>query len=196
MTTTVERKEEPMTFEQIRESFQAISRSQEETAREMKNITRIQEETALQMKGTDRKISRLGNRLGELIEHLTASNIVEKVNAVGYRFDHISRNHELKDEQNNDVAELDILLEDGDYAMVVEVKTNLTKRDVREHLQRMDTLRRHADAHGDKRKYVSSVAGALIGDGAREYALEQGLYVIEHPGQTIEIIAPPKKREW
>jgi hypothetical protein len=60
----------------------------------------------------------------------------------------------------------------------------------------MDTLRRHADAHGDKRKYVSSVAGALIEDGARKYALEQGLYVIEHPGQTIEIVAPPQKREW
>jgi hypothetical protein len=40
------------------------------------------------------------------------------------------------------------------------------------------------------------VAGALIEDGAREYALKQGLYVIEHPGQTIEIVAPPKKREW
>jgi hypothetical protein len=174
--------ETAMTFEQIREMFQTIGRKQEETDR--------------QMKETDRKISRLGSRLGELIEDLTASNLVEKVNAEGYRFTKISRNNTIKDEKNKLKAEIDILLEDGDYAMVVEVKTNLTKADVKEHLQRMDTLRRHADAHGDKRKYVSSVAGALIKDGAKEYALEQGLYVIEHPGQTIEIVAPPQKREW
>ena len=195
-TMTAAPQEPALTFEQIREMFQAIGRSQKETDQIIKEVGRKQEETARQMKETDRKISRLGSRLGELIEDLTASNLVEKVNEEGYRFTRISRNTTIKDEKNNIKAEIDILLEDGDYAMVVEVKTNLTKTDVKEHLQRMDTLRRHADAHGDKRKYVSSVAGALIEDGARNYALEQGLYVIEHPGQTIEIVAPPQKREW
>ncbi|GHT86736.1 hypothetical protein FACS1894137_12740 [Spirochaetia bacterium] len=188
-TTTAIPQEPALTFEQIREMFQDIGRKQEETARSQK-------ETARQMKETDRKISNLGSRLGNLIEHLTASDIIDKFNEAGYRFTQISRNHELKDARNNILAEIDILLENGDFAMVVEVKTNLTKGDVKEHLNRMETLRRYADAHGDKRKYVSSVAGALIAGGVREYALEQGLYVIEHPGQTIEIVAPPQKREW
>jgi Holliday junction resolvase-like predicted endonuclease len=160
-------------------------------------------ETRVRQEETDRQIGRLSNRQGELIEALTASNLVEKVNACGFRFTRISRNIRIKDEKNKVKAEIDILLEDGEYAMVVEVKTNLTKTDVKEGLERMDTLRRHADAHGDKRKYVcSGVAGALIEDGAREYALNQGLYVIkdllvlEHPGQTIEILAPPQRCEW
>jgi CRISPR/Cas system-associated exonuclease Cas4 (RecB family) len=188
--TTAERKEEPMTFEKVWEMFHAMNQESNRKFQEMS------QELDRKMAETDRQIGRLGSRLGELIEHLTASNIIEKVNAEGYRFDHISRNHKIKDEKNKVLAEIDILLEDGDYAMVVEVKTNLTKTDVKEHLQRMDTLRRHADAHGDKRKYVSGVAGALLEEGVREYALKQGLYVIEHPGQTIEIIAPPQKREW
>ncbi|GHV91323.1 hypothetical protein AGMMS50268_18260 [Spirochaetia bacterium] len=189
--------EKGLTFEKVWEMFQEsgreFDRRLQESERKFQEMIR---ETDQRMAETDRQISRLGNRLGELIEHLTASNIVEKVNAEGYRFDHISRNHKIKDEKNNVVAEIDILLEDGDYAMVVEVKTNLTKTDVKEHLQRMDTLRHHADAHEDKRKYISGVAGALIEEGVREYALKQGLYVIEHPGQTIEILAPPQKREW
>ncbi|GHV74260.1 hypothetical protein AGMMS49940_15620 [Spirochaetia bacterium] len=175
MTTGQVQGEAPMTFEQIREMFQEIGRKQEET---------------------DRQISRLGSRLGDLIEHLTASNILDKFNDEGYQFTQISRNHTLKDTKNMVIAEIDILLENGNYAMVVEVKTNLTKSDIKDHLKRMETLRRYADARGDKRKFVSSVAGALIDDGAREYALAQGLYVIEHPGQTVEIVAPPKKREW
>ncbi|GHV75519.1 hypothetical protein AGMMS49942_03400 [Spirochaetia bacterium] len=208
MTTTSKERKDPLTFEKVWEMFQESDRKfqamnlesdrkfQEMTAeadRRMAETERIIKETNRE---TDRQISRLGNRLGELIEHLTASNLVEKINAEGYRFDHISRNHKIKDEQNKVVAEIDILLEDGEYAMIVEVKTNLTKTNVNEHLQRMETLRRHADKHGDKRKYVSSVAGALIEDGAREYALEQGLYVVEHPGQTIEIVAPAQRREW
>ncbi|GHV81183.1 hypothetical protein AGMMS49944_29740 [Spirochaetia bacterium] len=196
MTATKERQEEPLTFEKVWAALMETDRIVKENAEAIKETDRQMKENARSQKETDRQISRMGNRLGELIEHLTASNIVEKVNAEGYRFDHISRNHKIKDETNKVVAEIDILLEDGEYAMVVEVKTNLTKTNVKEHLQRMDTLRRHADIHGDKRKYVCSVAGALIEDGAREYALEQGLYVIEHPGQTIEIVAPPKKREW
>ncbi|GHV73659.1 hypothetical protein AGMMS49940_09610 [Spirochaetia bacterium] len=195
-TTTAIPQEPALTFEQIREMFRDIGRSQKETARSQKETDLKFQELARQMKETDRKISNLGSRLGNLIEHLTASDIIDKFNEAGYRFTQISRNHELKDAKNNILAEIDILLENGDYAMVVEVKTNLTKGDVKEHLNRMETLRRYADAHGDKRKYISSIAGALIAGGVREYALEQGLYVIEHPGQTIEIVAPPKKREW
>jgi Holliday junction resolvase-like predicted endonuclease len=194
MTTIAERKDEPLTFEKVWEMFQESGR---EFDRQMKAMSQESDRKFREMtQETDRQISRLGNRLGELIEALTASNIVEKVNAEGYRFTKISRNIRIKDEKNKVKAEIDILLEDGDYAMVVEVKTNLTKTDVKEHLERMDTLRRHADNHGDKRKYVSSVAGALIEDGASEYALSQGMYVIEHPGQTIEILAPPQRREW
>ncbi|GHV76809.1 hypothetical protein AGMMS49942_16300 [Spirochaetia bacterium] len=207
MTTTQVQPEAPMTYEQIREMFQETeqmlkenAQSQKETSLQIKETDRILQElgkeTDRKMKETDRKISNLGSRLGNLIEHLTASDIVDKFNEAGYRFTRISRNHELKDTKNNILAEIDILLENGDFVLAVEVKTNLTKSGVKEHLNRMETLRRCADACGDKRKYVGSVAGALIAGGVREYALGQGLYVIEHPGQTIEIVAPPKTREW
>ncbi|MDR2049381.1 MAG: UTP--glucose-1-phosphate uridylyltransferase, partial [Treponema sp.] len=157
--------------------------SQKETAEQMK-------ETAEQMKETDRKISRLGSRLGDLIEHLTASNILDEFKKQGYEFTRISRNNKIKDEKNRILAEIDILLENGDFAMVVEVKSLLTTSDVKDHIKRMETLRRYADLHGDGRKYVSSVSGALIEEAARDFALRSGIYVIEHPGERIRIKAP------
>jgi hypothetical protein len=60
----------------------------------------------------------------------------------------------------------------------------------------METLRRYADLHQDKRKYVSSVSGALIEEDARDFALEKGIYVIEHPGETVEILVPQTVRTW
>ncbi|MDR1933160.1 MAG: hypothetical protein LBQ57_10120 [Spirochaetales bacterium] len=147
-------------------------------------------------KKTDRQIGRLGSRLGDLIEHLTASNIIEKFKELNYEFNHISRNHKLKGPDNRILAEIDILLENGDYAMVVEVKSLLTLTDVKEHMKRLETLRRYADIHNDRRKYISSVSGALIEENARDFALDQGIYVLEHPGDTLQILSPEKVRIW
>jgi hypothetical protein len=166
-----------------------LKESQKETDRQI-------QENALQMKETDRKISRLGDRLGELIEHLTASNLSEKFEEFNYKFTLISRNVKIKDDANRILAEIDIRLENGDYVMAVEVKSLLTKTGVKEHIKRMETLRRYADLHHDTRKYISSVSGALIEKTAKEFALKNGIYVIEHPGAAIQVAVPEKLRTW
>jgi hypothetical protein len=141
-------------------------------------------------------LGKLGNRLGELIEHLTASNIIEKFQDLGYCFTRISRDHRLKDANKRVLAEIDILLENGEYAMVVEVKSVLTVTDVKEHVRRMTILRQHADEHNDKRIYVSAITGALIANEARTFALESGFYVIEQSGDTVRIKAPEQVKRW
>ena len=125
-------------------------------------LTESQKETDLQMKETDRQISRLGNRIGELIEHFAASN----------------------------------LLEDGEYAMVVEVKSLFNKNDVIEHQERMKIVREYADKRSDTRKYLAAIAGATIDGTAREYALESGIYVIEQTGDTVRVKSPPSLTYW
>jgi hypothetical protein len=145
---------------------------------------------------TDRKISKLGSRSGQLIEHFAASNILEKFKSLGYEFTRISRNHTIEDEKGRFLAEIDLLLENGECAMVVEVKSLLNRSDVKEHLKRLKVLRGHADKHNDTRKYAGAVAGALINKNARDYALESGMYVIEQTGDTVQIEAPVKSYFW
>ncbi|MDR3146450.1 MAG: hypothetical protein LBU21_09240 [Treponema sp.] len=178
-----------LSFNEVWAAIMELRESQKETDRMM-------QETARRMRETDRQIGKLGSRIGDLIEHLTASNLPEHFKALGYEFTRISRNNKLKDANNQTLAEIDIILENGDFAMVVEVKSLLTLADVKEHIKRMEILRRYADAHRDLRKYVSSVSGALIEDEARAFALDKGIYVIEHAGEAVRIRAPQKVRTW
>ncbi|MDR0457213.1 MAG: hypothetical protein LBH20_11090, partial [Treponema sp.] len=115
---------------------------------------------------------------------------------LGFEFTTISRNHIIKNKRKEHLAEIDILLEDGEYAMVVEVKSIFNKNDVIEHQERMKIVREYADKRGDKRKYLAAVAGATIDGTAREYALESGIYVIEQTGDTVRIKAPPSLTYW
>ena len=55
-----------------------VGRKQEETDRQMKETDRIVKETAKQMKETDKKISNLGDRFGEMVEHMVMPGLVKK----------------------------------------------------------------------------------------------------------------------
>jgi hypothetical protein len=188
---------------EMREAQEKTDQQMRETAQQMRETAQQMRETAQQMRETDRKmqetdqrIGRLGNRLGDLIEHLTASNLLDQFKSLNYTFSRISRNTKIKDPNNQILAEIDLFLEDGEYVMAVEVKSVLTLTDVKDHIKRMETLRRYADIHQDKRKYVSSVSGALVEDKARDFALAMGIYVIKHPGDTVEILVPETVRTW
>ena len=179
-----------------RERSEELDRQMKETDRQMKETDRQMKETDRQMKETDRKISKLGNRFGQLIEHLAVSNIVEKFRALNYSFTKVSQNTLLTDEQGQDLAEIDLLLENGEYVMAVEVKSVLTRTGVKEHRKRLETLRGYADKRNDKRVFAGAVAAALTNKNARDYALENGMYVVEQTGDTVQIRAPEKPHFW
>jgi hypothetical protein len=177
-------------------TFEDVWAALMENREQMKETDRKWQETDRRFQETDRKISKLGSRIGQLIEHFAASNIIEKFRALDYHFTQISRNHTIEDEQGNFLAEIDLLLENGNCAMVVEVKSLLTRTDVKEHRKRLETLRRYADKRNDTRKFAGAVAAALINKDARNYALTSGMYVVEQTGETVQIKAPEKPFFW
>ena len=152
----------------------------------------------VQFKETDRQISKLGNRFGELAEHLVAPNITEKFNKLNFHFENISQNHVIKDSQGRCLAEIDILLENGDIVIAVEVKAKPIQQDVNEHIKRMAVLRRKADARGDTRKFQGAIAGAIMSESIRNFTHKKGFYVIEQTGDTVKITIPEgfTPREW
>jgi hypothetical protein len=193
LTAKTDRQQEE-TGRQMRET----DRKMRETDRKMQETGRQMQETDRKMRETDRRLGELGLRLGELAEHLMSPKLHEKFESLGFCFNHSSRNHELHDHNKQRLAEIDVLLENGDYAMAVEVKTHLKIEDVQDHLKRMDILRRVADAHQDARKYLGAVAGAVLNPEVIRYALKQGFYVIRPSGETVAIEVPQgfKPRLW
>ena len=175
---------ETLTFEKVWAMFQETDRKFQETDRKMKE--------------TDRKIGELGNRFGELAEHLVVPSIKEKFNALHFTFEQVSQDIEITDASGRCLAEIDILLENGDTVIAVEVKSKLRQRDVDDHVKRMEVLRRRADVKHDTRKYQGAVAGAIMRKEVRNYAHKTGFYVIEQSGETVRINIPEgfKPREW
>ncbi|MDR1429275.1 MAG: hypothetical protein LBI85_03215 [Spirochaetaceae bacterium] len=187
-----------LTFEKVWAMFQETDLRMRETDRIVKETDRIVKETALQMKETDRKISKLGSRIGDLVEELIIPNILEKFNKLGYVFGKVAPNVRYRDSRGAYAAEVDILLENGDTALAVEVKTTLTDADVRDHLKRMEKLRLYADEHGDRRRLLGAVAGAIAPAEVKAFAVKNGFFVLEQSGDTVRISVPEgfKPREW
>jgi hypothetical protein len=79
----------------------------------------------------------------------------------------------------------------------VEVKTQANIGDIREHVERMEKLRRYFDLHHDTRKLYGAVAAAIIPGNVRDFALKQGFYVIEQSGDSVAITKPEgSPRAW
>jgi hypothetical protein len=199
--TGVQAREPPkgLTFEKVWAMFQESDRRFEKMcAKTDRQFEKMRAEADRLMKETDRKIGRLSNSLGEIIEHLMSPKLHEKFKKLNFVFTRNSREVEIMDHDQKHLAEIDVLLENGEYALAVEVKTRLTAQDVKDHVKRMGILRRAADERNDKRKYLGAVAAAVITPQASAYALKNGFYVIIPSGETVDIEAPEgfKPRIW
>ncbi|MDR2662988.1 MAG: hypothetical protein LBC31_08335 [Treponema sp.] len=155
-------------------------------------------ETDKKFKETDRRIGELGNRFGELAEHLVTPNIAEKFRALNYTFTRAGPDVEFFSSDGKFLAEVDVWLENGDFAMAVEVKSKLRKDHVEAHIKRMGVLRAYMDERKDPRKLLGAMAGAIVPGELRSYVLKKGFYVIEQSGDTVKIEAPEgfKPRMW
>jgi hypothetical protein len=180
-----------LSFADIRALFQEIALQSKETDRRMAETDRL-------FKETDRKISKLGNRIGELIENLVASNLLKKFTDRGFVFTKTCTNVRLTNADNSFLAEIDIFLENGNTALAVEVKSKLTVDDVTEHVERMEKLRRYADEHEDRRKFLGAVAGGIIPEEVKSFAIKRGFFVIGQSGDTSVVAVPEDfiPREW
>ena len=189
---------EALTFEKVGGMFQETKQILKELAESQKELKESMKETDRRMKETDRRLGELGNRFGELAEHLVAPSIKEKFRALNLNFEHISHNHEISDKQGHSLAEIDLLLENGDIVIAVEVKSKPLQKDVDEHIRRMEILRQRADKRHDSRKLQGAIAGAIMQDEVRNYAHKAGFYVIEQTGDTVKINIPEgfKPRVW
>lgn len=149
-------------------------------------------------KKTNKTLGDLGLRFGEIVEHLIAPNLIEKFNDIGFDFRTASSNRKFYDIKHQEIAEVDVLLENTNIVMAVEAKSKLLASHVQDHIERMDILREYADEHNDRRVWLGAVGGAVLATDARKAALKAGFYLIEQSGDTMMISVPEgfKPKEW
>jgi len=148
-----------------------------------------------------RKIGELTGSMGRVIERMVSGhNIIKQFQELGYVISSYSRNKTFgHDFPQGYQSEIDLFLENGDIAILIEVKTTLKAKNVGGLMNKLERFRRDADAKGDKRRFMGAVAGAVVEGDAKEVAHENGLYVIVQSGKAVEIVPTPegfKAREW
>ena len=173
--------QKPLTYEgvleMIRETDRNIRRMSRRTDRKFQETDRKIQETAEQMKKTSKKISELGSRIGKIVENMVAGNIIEKFQTLNYDVTGCSPHKFFEIKKLGISGEIDLLLDDGEVAILIEVKTTLETADVRKHIERIEKYRRYADARGigKTQRYVGAVAGAVIMGEAAQFAHENGM---------------------
>ena len=195
----------PLSYEMVLEMFRETREQMKETDRKMKEtdrkLDRMIEASEQRSKRLDKKISALGSRIGEIVESMVRGNIVDKFRVLGYDVTECSRNKFFEYKKLGIRGEIDLFLDDGDVAILIEVKTTLETEDVRNHIERLEKYRRYVDAKGsgDKRHFIGAVAGAVASKEVIHFAYKQGLHVIVQSGDAVEIVPPPEgftAKEW
>jgi hypothetical protein len=194
-------------FQETDRQFKENARQQKETDRQFQEIARQQKETDQQFQETKKEIEKsskelhkvmgdLGRKFGTIIEHMFIPNLKEKFNLLGFTFEKSSSNILIEDGTHKIYAEIDVFLENGDSAVAVEIKTQANIQDVKDHVERMELLRRHLDFHNDKRKLYGALAAAIFPGNVLEFAKKQGFYIIRQSGDTVAIEPPGKVKAW
>jgi len=147
---------------QMSESHQRLEKAMAESFESTKKtIDDLSKNTKKTMDDLSKNTGGLGNTLGRLTESMFSAELWKKFTAFGFTFTQQSQ-HKKYTEGGKLLAEVDIFLENGEYAMLVEIITDLSVGDVDEHLERIELIRNYMDKRDDKRKLVGAIAGGLF----------------------------------
>ncbi|MFN7338143.1 MAG: DUF3782 domain-containing protein [bacterium] len=180
------------TIEDIREILKELAQSQQELSQSQQELSQAQKETDKQIKETDKQINRvskqigeLGNRLGEFVEWQVRPAVVRLFQERGIDVHEFHPGISVK--RDNEGLEIDLLVVNDTDAILVEVKSKLTQRDVDEHLQRLAKFKRLMPRFRDV-KALGAVAAMIVPNEVASYGCRQGLFVLVQSGENVIIL--------
>jgi uncharacterized coiled-coil protein SlyX len=167
--------------------------AEKNNARLDKNTADLEKNNA-KLDANNEEVRNLTNKLGGIIESVVVPDIVERFNEKGFKFDSVCTRVEfLKEDKKSKLTEVDALLENGKFVIAVEAKTEMKKKDVNDHVKRLNKLRELPKFRG--KKIYGALATAVAKKEPIDYALEKGLYVLQQPRVVgVKILDFPKGR--
>ncbi len=180
------------TDRQFKEAAKEAAERSKETDRQFKEtdakLDKRFRETDRQLKETGRKIDSLGGKWGEFVEGFVAPAAEWLFEERGIEINEVYQR--ARKRKNGKGIEIDILAVNGEYAVLIEVKSTLGVDDVKEHLERLGKFREFFPQYAE-RKIVGAVAGIVIDEGADRFAYKNGMFVIAQSGESVKILNDP-----
>ena len=180
------------TGQQIKETGLQIK----ETGLQIKETEKIVKETSRQMKETDRKFKELSNQFssttGHIIEGLMEPAAIRLFQEKGYNVNRCWKNFKRYEKASGRKLEVDLLLLDDEIAIIVEVKTNCTRRDIDHFTNQMTFFKEVCPEYADK-TILLAVAAINYDRDAKQHALLEGLLAITASDNDIFSLECPEE---
>jgi vacuolar-type H+-ATPase subunit I/STV1 len=182
--------------EQMRKTDEQLRKTDEQIA----ETSKIAAETSRKVDELSKNVGGLNRSMGELIETLIASRLWEKFADYPYNLKRAYQRVPLYDEKNRIRTDIDILLSDTEWAMAVEVKRELNRKDeVDDHVRRMALVRAYPPLETVGKKLLGAMAGGVADPDVKDYAYKAGFFVLELSGESVNLPKPPEgfePRQW
>ncbi len=193
---------QPITLDDIfalfRESEQQRKEYQQTAEREMAELRRQSDRTDQQIEKTSQEITRLAvqvaqtnkqvggltSRWGEFVENLIKPAAARLFQEKGIDVHLTALRVTGQDDKGS--IEIDILVENTTEVVAIEVKSHLEVRDVKRFLKTLERFKKVFPKHKSDKLY-GAVAGIKIDERANEYAIQEGLFLIQPTGDSVII---------
>jgi gas vesicle protein len=194
-TARVVREISKETDRRLKETDRAIKetdRQLKETDREVKETAREVKETTRVVREISKEVGGISNRLGEVAQCFFGSDLWRHFDGFEYEFQRLYPYLPLFNEKNEPIGDIDITLLNGEYAMAIEVKTHLKRKNVEYHIKRLEQIKKFPPAQYVGKKLLGGVAALMIDQDAKDFADERGIYVIEQSGEAVRLAPRPE----
>jgi hypothetical protein len=180
-----ERKEYQRTSQQAFEQYRQTAEQEMAKLRKQSDRTDQQiSKLAVQVAQTNKQVGGLTSRWGEFVENLIKPAAARLFQEKGIDVHLTALRVTGQDEQGS--IEIDILVENTTEVVAIEVKSHLEIRDVKRFLQTLERFKKAFPKHKTDKLY-GAVAGIKIDERANEYAIQEGLFLIQPTGDSVII---------
>lgn len=179
--------ETELTKQDILELFEIQARNFENLLlkeRAERNLSRIE---------FDKRLGELSGTWGKFVAELVKPKIVEMFKERGVKIKTSLQNVVgFLDDQK--FYEIDLLLMNNEYAVAVEIKSLLSVEDVKEHLERLEKIKKVPPERVNLSNITifGAVAAMIVEGDADRYAYKKGLFVLRQKGNIVEIVNDEK----
>jgi hypothetical protein len=173
-----------MTVQELEKGFQEVWAIIKATD---KQIDLMSKEVAQVSRNVDKLTGKWGKFVEGMVEPAVEKLFQERNIEVSGVFPRV------KNRKNGRQMEIDLLLTNTDYAVLVEAKSTLKVQDVDDHLKRLDDFKDFFPEHKNK-KVFGAVAGIVIEEDADRHAYQKGLFVLGQSGETMKVLNDEKFR--
>jgi hypothetical protein len=170
--------------ERQRASQQVFEQYRQTTEQEMAKLSKTIEETNKQIAQTNKQVGGLTSRWGEFVENLIKPAAARLFQEKGIEVHLTALRVTGQDEKGS--IEIDILVENTTEVVAIEVKSHLEVRDVKRFLQTLERFKKAFPKHKNDKLY-GAVAGIKIDERVNEYAIQEGLFLIQPAGDSVVI---------